>query len=367
MEGKYPTRKHYWTAVLKRAVLRAALRPLLSWRPMRNEKPGYTVIVACHAPLAEMALPSLELLSRQKSRNLACAIVSFDSPADARLRSLADEIRTKYPNLRAQFLYQTALQSKLLRKIGWGWVDCWLSYAKGVAACETRYAMLHDMDAMLLDPDLVERRFALLLERGDQFLGDRWYVGNGTVAEDRVCYIVEMMFDAEYVRRTFRPLDLFNVVARCGERTVDWDTFLYPQTIAARRSVESIRLEEMIHPSQVVSQYTLMARPGYVPPEQNNALFIPYFYYLTGREEMLRTVRAALDLEDVTRVPLGDRTMDLRRLSPTHAQWLLKQARRIEQAWAGSMREEVADYFKAVLRVAERNGASGAVAAVAAG
>lgn len=357
MNGKYRSRKSYAAARLKRGALRLLLSRLLRWEPMRSRHEGYTLIVACHGPLAEMMLPSIDLLARQDLTNLRRLIVSFDAPEDPRLRQLAKTLAQQYPHLNSAFVFQTQRESRLLRRIDWGWIDCWLSYAKGIGAADTRYAILHDMDAMLIRPDLIERRYQLIREREDHFLGIRWYKGNGIVAEDQLAYIVEMAFDAEFLRRECRPLDLFNVIGRLDDRTVDFDTLLYPQTRTPRRSVEHIDEEEMVHPSQVVSQYTMLNRRDYVPPAANNALFIPYFYYLAGQPRHLRSARASLDSAE-PRIPLLNKSMDISRLSPLHADWLTEQAMRIEGAIAAESRREIIGYFESVRRAAQRNDAA---------
>lgn len=352
MKGKYSFLASYWAAKLKRGLLRLALRRLVQWQPISEPHPGYTLIIACHAPLAEMVLPSLELLARQDLTNLRKLLMAFDRPEDQRLRQLACEINQKYPQFRCNFIFQSPRESKLLRRVGWGWVDCWLSYAKAIAFTDTKYALLHDMDAMLIRRDLVEERYRLIRERDDHFLGIRWYKGNGIVADDKLAYIVEMALDAEYVRRECQPLDLFNVIGRIGGRTVDYDTLLFPQTRTDKVSTAEIGLEEMVHPSQVVSQYTMLDRPTYVPPPTNNALFIPYFYYLAGQPRHLEAVGDSLEAGEVC-VPLLEKSMDVSKLSVAHAEWLSAQAMRIERAFAGEPRSEVVDYFQSIRQFAQ--------------
>ena len=333
------------------------LSRLIDWEPMQLPRQGYTVIVACHGPLAEMILPSIDLLARQDLTSLRRLIVSFDSPEDPRLRNLARKISQQYPHLHSEFLFQSPKESRLLRRIDWGWVDCWLSYTKGIAAADTRFAILHDMDAMLIRPNLIERRYQLIREREDHFLGIRWYKGNGIMEEDHLAYIVEMAFDAEFLRRKSCPLDSFNVIGRLKDRTVDFDTLLYPQTRTSRRSIERIDEEEMVHPSQVVSQYTMLNWRDYVPPAANNALFIPYFYYLAGHPGHLRLARESLDSAE-PRIPLLSKSMDVSKLSLSHTDWLTEQAMRIEGAMAAEPRPEIVDYFQSVRRAAERNDAA---------
>ncbi len=254
----------------------------------------------------------------------------------------------EFPQLRIEVLYQSPQQAKIIRRIGWAWVDIWLSYVKCLSAAQTRWAMLHDMDAMLLRPGIVEERFAAVVARGDQFLGTHWYIGNGNEAEDEMCFPVEMFVDVAFLRREFDPVDMFNHVCLWNGRTVDFDVMLWPQT-RGKRSLLAMPGEDMVHPGQVISQYVfLQTKPGYIPPERNNLFFLPYFLHLAGNDTILGEHTRALASSPRSSVPFLGRTADLTRLSETHVTWVEKQVRRIEQALFGSVREEVAAYLEAI-------------------
>jgi hypothetical protein len=347
-EGKYTTTAAYHAARARRWALRAVIRHLVSWRSMVRPKEGYTVVVACHARLAETMIPGLRLLARQDLTHLDRTWIAFDAARDPVLESLADRVVKEFPQLRIECLYQDRAQAALLRKIEWGWVDCWLSYCKGIARAETRHVMLHDMDAMLLRPGLVEARYRAIRDRGDHFLGCRWYEGNGIREENELCYIVESMLDAAFLRESFRPIDLFNHITTLYGATVDLDTLLYPQ-LGARRSVMALTEEDWVHPGQVISQYTYLAKERYVPPDTNNLFFIPYFLFLTReRAGILATHTRALRARDPRAIPLVDRTMDMSALTPVHLRWVAKQIVRIERALAGDVRPAVREYLEAI-------------------
>jgi hypothetical protein len=259
---------------------------------MEVPSPGYSIVVACHHRFPEMLIANLRLLARQDLTHMDRLIIVFDTVPDDRLAAIELRMLRDFPAFRIQFLYQTHYQARLLGLINWGWVDCWLSYCKGIDAATTRYVMLHDMDAMLLRQDIVEERFAAIRERDDQYVGQGWYVGNGIEERHQIVYIVELMFDAIFLKERFHPLDLFNQVTTLHGSRVHLDTLLYPQLVAGRRSVLPIAEDDMVHPSQVISQFShLTNRRGYVPPAVNNLFFIPYFLQLAGGTYPLRLVR----------------------------------------------------------------------------
>lgn len=349
LEGKYESRQAYHAARAKRWVLRGLIRHLTRWAPLAEPKPGYTIVVACHARLAETVIPSLRLLASQELTHLDRTLVVFDAPRDPRLRALETRLAQTFPSLRLECLYQTRTQAALLRAIAWGWVDCWLSYCVGIGHAATRHVMLHDMDAMLLRRDIVEERYRTILERGDHFLGTHWYEGNGIRSASRLAYIVEMMLDAAFLRERFEPIDLFGRVVTLDGATADLDILLYPQ-LGARRSVSKLEQTDWVHPGQVISQYAyLINQPSYVPPPTNNLFFIPYFSFLADDwPELLEAQADELHAAGADRAPLLDRRVDMRRLTPVHLRWVIKQIVRLEQAIAGAVRPEVRAYLEAI-------------------
>ena len=350
--GKYKSglRFHYVRAY--RALLRLLIRPLVDWTPLVQPEPGYTLAVACHDRFPEILVPNFELLGQQDLSNLKRTVCSFDGPRSPKLLKAAESMQRRFPQLKLQFLYLSGLQALVVRLIRWGWVNCWLSYCKCIAASTTRYVMLHDMDAMLLDRNLIERRYQAIVARGDHFLGVRWYTYGGLSEDDRLLYIVEMALDAAFVRKRFRPIELFNHVCRVNEKALDLDTMLYPQLSTDRKSVIPLTEQEWVHPSQVISQYSYLARHGngYVAPAENNLFFIPYFLYLAGDRAILAQHTSSLTNADTARVAFLDFEMDMRRLTDVHQRWVRKQVEQIEAAMVGGTRDEVEHYLCAIER-----------------
>lgn len=347
LKGKYPTWRAYYRARARRLPIRGLIAGLTRWEPLRDPSPGYSLAIACHYRFPEVLIANLRFLVKQDLTHLDRVIIAFDAMRNERLAAAERRIESMFPQVRAQFLYQNRLQARLLRMIDWGWVDCWLSYCKAIAAATTRHVMLHDMDAMLLRPTIIEERYAAIRERADQFLGYNWYPG--FEPSDRIAYIVEMMLDAAFVRDRFRPIDLFNHVTVHHGATVDFDILLYPQVRAGRSSILPIATNEMVHPSQVISQFTyLSSRRSYVPPERNNLFFIPYFLHLAGDSDILEKSTESLRANDPRAVPFLGHRMDMSKLTSVHLRWIIKQTIRLENNAAGGLRPEVRSYLEAI-------------------
>jgi hypothetical protein len=351
MTGKYQSRVRFNMVRAQRWALRSLLRKLVRWEPLREPREGYTILIGCSSPLAPMLLTNLLMLSRQRRDNLDRIVMVFDRPSDKIDIPIEQRAREAFPQLPLEFVYYTPVQAKALAAIGWGWSYAWLSWCLGIAHTRTRYAFLQDFDAYLIQSDLIESRYALMREARVEYLGSRWYGGNGVIHDDRLVGTPELMFDAQFVRARFKPIHLFNHVCLYKGRAVDFDTFLYPQTLAGRGQVAPISENCMVHPSQLICQFTAhMNERAYLPPTGNNLLLIPYFFSLAGDQESMRRQTDLLLEENGSSVLFHGRLLNLANLHKTHVDWITKQAYRLEETVSGGVRPEVSRYFDAVAR-----------------
>ncbi len=346
MKGKYTNPIRFAAVKAQRAMMRTVFQPLLHWKPLDHPKPGYTVIIGCNGQLAAMIGADLRMLNHQDRSNLKKILIVIDRPAYKISFPVEQTLRDQYPDLPLQFVYYTPTQTRILSAIGWGWAYAWLSWSIGISLTETRYALLQDFDAILIKSDTLEQRYQTIVERGDEYLGERWYSGGGVELEDRLVMTPELMFDAVHVRQHHRPIDLFNHVTVHDGRTVDFDTFLYAQSRGGKKSVLPLPEEDMVHPSQMICQFThLMAGRGTLSPERNNLLMVPYFMYVGGEPIPMIQQQSFLHECDGRSVPFFGKMLEIGRLSEAHRAWMRKQAYRLEMAFHGSSRPEVEAYF----------------------
>jgi hypothetical protein len=208
--------------------------------------------------------------------------------------------------------------------------------------------MLHDLDALLLEPATLRRHYAAVRAGDAEYLGVKYYTGQGLVPDDRLVTTFELMFDADFVRSRFRPIDLFNNVRRFEGRRVEFDTFLHAQSVAGRRKVLPIDEESMVHPSQMICQYVDHVNGRPVPPGTSNVLMIPYYFEIGGDPGPLRDALGQLRGGKGPRVRVFGRETDASKLTPAHARWYAKQAGRLERALHGETRPEIREYFDAI-------------------
>ena len=350
MRGHYRNWIPFTYARIYRGLLRAILRTIMRWQRLDDPQEGLTLAIACHARLPEILEANFKMLRRQDLGNVRHILCAFDGPISPRLERVAERLRTKLPGVPMTFLYQSLPQAWLLRVIRWGWVDCWLSYAKCIAATTTRYVMLHDMDAILLDPSFITRRFESIRSRGDHFLGVRWYDFHSITEDDKLIYIVDMVLDAAFLRNRFKPVHLFNHVYRINGKALDLDTLIFPQLATDRKSVIPATEEDWVHPGQVISQYVHLRckGDGYVGSCDNNLFFIPYFLYLAGDTTVLAKHTRGLLESDTRFIPFLGYLMDIQRLTNVHQLWIRKQIEKLETAIEGEVRAEVEAYLAAI-------------------
>jgi hypothetical protein len=363
MTGKYSNPLKYFAIKLQRWGLRAILRGLVGWRPAEHYDDGYTILIACASRVGGMLATNLAVLAKQDRTHLRKIIVVFDRSRHEVGEDLEACSRSAFCDLPLEFHYYTPFQSWLLRKIGWGWAYAWLSWCIGTARAATRYVFIQDFDAFPLRPDVIEERYRVIREQAADFVGIEVYKHNGLIASDGLVITPEMMFDASWVRAQFKPIDVFNHVCMHRGRTVDFDTFLYVQSRSRKVVVAPVDERHLVHPGQVICDFTAMMTEARFSPRPNTNLFlIPYFLYLGGDTEAFR---AALDpLARAPEVTICGRDVTATKITPPHAAWIQKQAYRLENAVIGGIRPEVEEYFESLARWAGRN-ETGAVSAQA--
>jgi hypothetical protein len=297
---------------------------------------------------------NLKFLAQQNLEHAEKIFIVLDRPRSQMPDDIEQPVRERFPTLPLHFLYYDRLQTAVCNAIRWPWVQCWLSWAMGIAQVGTRYAVLHDFDAMLLRPGILEERYQTIRERKHEYVGVRFYDGNCVMPEDGLATTFELVFDAAHVRNTLRPLHLFSHVRRYKGRRVDLDTFLHAQTLGGTSSALPIVEEDMVHPSQLICQFSDFLQGRRSIPRSNNLLLIPYFLYVGDEPQMLRRVTVDLERNTGSTIPYFGKPLDISPLDPDLLRWLAKQAFRLERAVVGEVRPEVSRYFRAIDRFVAR-------------
>ena len=346
MEGKYRSRLSYLYVKLYRFFIRAVIRSFVSWTPMTEVRDGYTVIIGCVQRLPDLLLANLRCLARQDRRNLVEILLVLDGNGP---EGIDARIAEAIPGIPHRVLRWSGWQKFVTGVFRWPWINAWLSWSIAIREVRSRHVLIQDLDALLMKRDFLECRYAAIRELNVPYLGVRWYEGNGILPDAELVTTFQMMFDGEFVRRTFTPMALFNQVAMYRGRSVDFDTFLHAESVAGERRMIPTDLDDFVHPSQMICQWAFhMNGDSRLPTRTHNLMLLPYFMYLGGESVMLpRLTREMTDRKggDVT---FFDRPLRISDLTPEHVAWLEKQAGQVERCLHGIVRPEVRGYFDAL-------------------
>jgi hypothetical protein len=327
-------------------LLRALLRPLVQWAPPADPTQTYSLVLACPARLLTLLGANLLALSRQNRTHLDRIYIVVDAVASPALAARECELMGRYAPLPIEFLHFTSVQARVLDAVGWGWAYAWLSWCVGLAASRSRYVVLHDLDLLTLDADFLERRFAAIQGRGLQYLGMDRFAFNGFNEADNLTASNEMILDAAFVRERFKPIDLFAHVGVYRGRRVCFDLTLHAQSRAGRGGHLGYRVLEMVHPNQMICQFTALCRGrGQRATPKTTLLLLPYYFYLAGDDGAMRQLIASLGAS-AGAVRLCGQRFDISGVAAAQVRALAEMAYQAERVLRGGVAPPVADYFE---------------------
>lgn len=328
----------------------AAIRPLLNWTPPGTLEEGYSIVVGCMHKLAPVAAANMRLIANTRSQRLKEVLLVFDCTEEelpAQIPKLKDEL--DWP-CDVRILTYSDKQAQVARRINWGWVYSWLSWSIGIENCRSQHLILHDLDALPLDPTLFDRLYDAALENKTIFHGIRPYEGHFIRAEDGLVTTFELVFQPGVLRERFQPIDAFNRVGTIDGRYIDFDTLLWIQRQLRSSSVRRIDEEELVHPSQLICNYTdYVSGRNSMASMRHNLVLMPYFQYLGGEEAALQAPTEALSDTASDNIPLFGRSLPIGHLQAEHWAWTEKQIRRVEQSLYGATRPEVEQFLGGIV------------------
>jgi len=333
----------------RRSPMLLLLRTLLSWEPLAKPATGYTVVIACMLTLPEVVLANLSALERCEFAEAREIILVFD----CELRSVPEDVKNAVARVAkrvpTRILGYSPRQLRAARKIDWGWVYAWLSWCIGISAASTRRVQLHDLDALVLDSKLFDHVHAHAEREKLHFLGIRYYEGNGVTGAMKLPMTFELSLDAVWLRATFHPFDLFNKLRIVDGRVIDFDTMLWVEWQSPARNVLPTSETQILHPSQMICNYTDLRCGRAISRERHNLLMLPWFLHLGGNSGPLGVAAEQLKVPGTETVSVLGQKAQIADILPAHFAWTEKQIRRGEQAFFGGTRPEVDRYLRGII------------------
>jgi hypothetical protein len=328
VKGKYRSWGRYLPAYAYRQWLRARVRHAVSWTPLEDAEPGCTAIIGmCHR-LPDVLLGNLRCLSAARWPELRDIIIVVDSVAGCLPAALEQTARDLCQGIDMHVHYYTQSQAALSEKLRLPYVFSWLSWSIGLSHARTRVALLHDYDALVLDGTL-SRRYHNFVASGAAIQGIRWYTANGVCSDDKLATTFEAFVDVPWLR-SFLPIQMFNQIGVVDGVSRDYDTLLEIQhrhTPLVRRTIFPMKEEALVHPSQMIHQYTMFRKSPGASLSCFAIPMIPFFAWLSGQHGALASATARLrEARGLTLDFLGDGTIvNFSRLEIESVDWTLKQ------------------------------------------
>jgi hypothetical protein len=328
MRGKHRNLVIHALASVQRERLRAKIASAVTWLPLSAPEPGCTAIIGVCSRLPAALPATLRCLHGARWPELKRVLLVADCTREAFPAELAAQLTAEYPGLPLEFLFYTPQQAALTKSLELPFVYCWLSWCIGLAQVRTQHVLLHDYDALILGPTL-EPRYRAFAASGTKAQGISWYKSNGVEESDHLATTFEAFYDTTWLR-SYKPVQLFNKLRLLAGRSIDMDITLdiqHRDLADAERAIVPMDLSQLVHPSQMVHQYTMFRHSSGAPLPCFSIPMIPFFALLGGSPAMLEQAIAHLETgnrEDLDLLSDGTR-INLTQLDIPQVDWALKQ------------------------------------------
>jgi len=336
-------------------VLRIILGTALRWSPLNYSNSGYTVIIG--VPWQMWELVDIPLLSLQCADRTGCqeVILSLDTTANRFLRHAShQEIEKKiqsYSDLNPRLIFYNKWQYFVSRIFRWNWIDCWLTWAIGIAEARTRFALLHDFDAVVIDPKFLLNHFNLIRERNSVFVGIQNDDRFNRYGKKDIFMTIELMVDIYFLKSQYAPIDLFNRLRTLDADLVVCDILRDVQlsTPPEDRTFHALQKGQVVHPSQLVSHWHKMNRSlkTFEPIGYSSILIIPYFRHLTGDSAPLTDLTKAIRSGHL-HVKFEGGSLSLNKLDQAGCDWISEQIEMLESYFSEKITTLVIEYCESI-------------------
>jgi hypothetical protein len=305
MTGKYKNQIHYILALIYRSIIRVIIRSLMAWdKSNQNLQNGCTVIIGMCSKLPGVLHGNLLGLRLAQWQDLKEIIIVVDNAGGNASRLFEQKILKDFEDLNIRFIHYTYFQSLIADLLKLPYIYSWLSWVMAINVCQTKSFFIHDYDALILG-DFLKDRYRMFITGKKIIQGIYYYRTNGIIPEDKLVCTFEAFVDTQWVK-SYSPVSMFNKLGFINGRSVDFDTLLYMQqhgTSAFQREIIPMSEEELLHPAQMIHQYTVFQKYPKRPWNCAALVMIPFFLSLQEPTIFEKTVR---------RIQLsGDKVIDL--------------------------------------------------------
>lgn len=325
---KYRTYPHFLFAKIHKDFKRYRISKLISWEPLPPLEPGCTAIIGMCSRLPYILGANLHCLNNSRWEDLKEVIITVDAEKGALPEGFEDDIVQKFPQLNVSFFYYNHQQAQLTAKISDPFIYSWLSWSICLNHVRTKTVLIQDYDALVLGKNALEKRYRAFLDSGAKIQGVVWYKTNGFVTEDHITTTFEAFIDPNWIR-SFPPVMGYNKVGFFQGRKVDYDTYLdilANHTPPNQVTMIPMSLEELVHPSQMITQYIRFKNSQGKALPCFSVIMIPFFYFLSGQENAITNATQVLKRENPKRLDLlqDGVLLNLSLLNTKTVDWMMK-------------------------------------------
>lgn len=330
-----------------RRSLKLALRPFLRWKALEEPVEGYSIVLGVPWALRHLLTVNLEFLSRADLSGVDRVFIVFDRTKRPGGDEFIGEIRAAFPGLPLDLRFQPRLAGGIVARIHRSKFYASLNWVTGLAACRTRYAILHDFDLYPLDPAYFERIHRALRDGNLRFSGAEFTHFDGLKDADRLVGTWALGIDVEWIRREYRPIECFHDVMEVNGRRVDLDAFSAIQSRTPERELApGAGAEAFVHVRNLVSTFLLFSegRPARIAWRLHH---LWYLENLARPPRDLGAISTAMEQATGPEIEVDGRRVSLAGVHHTCANVLEKELRRTEDFLFGGIRPEVRRYLDA--------------------
>ncbi len=331
MKEKYQKFFVFQYAKLSRHLLRSKIKNLVSWSPVEANtlEEGCTAIIGLCSKLPNVLPANLTCLSQNKWTEFKKVLIAVDGEKSALPDGFEQEVTQKFADLNVSFFYYNKEQVKAAeQKLHFTHVYCWLSWCICLSQVTTKTAFIHDYDALLIGNSLKDN-YDHFIQSGAKVQGIKWYKINGFEEQDRLASTFECLIDVAWIR-SFDPILLFSRVGKFKNHSVDYDILIDLQAnylAEQKRDIMPMSLNMLVHPSQMIKQYTIFRKFPQKSIPCFSAIMIPFFYFLSGDNlALIKATQAIIQGNRQSINLLSDGVlMNLSQLTTKQVDWILKQ------------------------------------------
>lgn len=332
------------------------------WQPLRDPKPGYSLVISVPWDLRKLLGLNLRFVDRTDKTDLDRIYLVFDRVEQPGAAEFIEQTKREFPNLPLHFQFHRGIPGWVVGRVNQSKFYCSMSWTLGLADVQTKYAILHDFDLYPVAPEYFAEIYRKMRDEGLHFSGTEFSHFDGLTDADNVLGTWALGIDVEWLRANWRPIDCYHVVAPHNGRDVYLDPFsLIELRTDKRAAVTTLPRRTFAHVSNLVSTY-LRFHKGEPVVVAWRLHYLWYLESLADRPDRLGQVTRAMREATTSKLSIGDYTVDFAKVEPTCANVLRNDVTRMETALFGQVRPEAGAYVEGFADFLTRCGARASAA-----